>query len=128
MEKLRKTLVVISGCMNVLFGLLHASFIKTFEWKNEQVINKSYSIVMQMLNNGLIVFLLSFGVLFIVYRRDLISSKLGRALLFIMALFFIVRFSADFVFNTSSIFFSSILLVSILINLIPAITYKKQII
>lgn len=125
MEKLRKTLVVISGCMNILFGLLHASFIKTLDWKNEQVINKSYSTIMQMLNNGLIVFLLSFGVLFIVYRRDLVGSKLGRATLLIMALFYLVRFGADFVFNTSSIIFSSILMATVLINLIPAITYKK---
>jgi hypothetical protein len=128
MEKFRKTLVVISGCINILFGLLHTSFIKTLDWKNEQVISKMYSIIMQMLNNGLIVFLLSFGVLFIVYRRDLINTRLGRAILFIMALFYLVRFSADFVFNTSSIFFSSILMFTVLINLIPAITYKKEMI
>jgi hypothetical protein len=128
MEKLRKTLVVISGCMNILFGLLHASFIKTLDWKNEQVISKMYSIMMQMLNTGLMVFLLSFGVLFIVYRKDLINSRLARAILFIMALFYLVRFSADFVFNTSSIFFSSILMFTVLVNLIPAITYKKEMI
>ena len=126
MKDIKKTLIVISGCINILFGLLHASFWKTFDWNNNQVIIKTYSIVMQMLNLGMLVMLFSLGIVFIVFRHEIISSRLGKAILLSMVLFYSARFVADFIFSTTSVFLSALLLLCIILNLIPAIDFKRM--
>ena len=122
MEKLRNTLVIIGGVNFLLFGLFHLAFWHLFGWKNELTeLTHINSIIMQMLNIGVSVFLLAFGFLMLFYRREILNSALGRALLIIFALFWLARLIAEFVFPGSSIVLGFILLLCTLLYLIPAV-------
>jgi len=130
MEKFRKILVVIGGINFLLFGLFHVSFwVQPFpmDWKNElPKLTEMNSNVMQMLNIGISVFLLAFGCMMLACRREILSSRLGRALLTIFSLFWLARLVGEIAFPGGSIIFGVILLLLALIYLIPAIITKKH--
>ena len=108
----------------ILGGIFHILFWnwKFLNWKNELAkLNEINSNVMQMLNVGLIVFYLSFGFIIIYFRNEILSTKLGKALLIFSSLFFLVRFIEEFIFPGSSIIVGVILLICTLIYLIPVV-------
>jgi hypothetical protein len=120
MKRLQKTLIVTGGVLYILTGVFHLLFWRFLDWGNELVkLNEVNSNVMQMLNIGLIVLFLSFGVIMIYLRNEILSSKLGKALLIFSSLFFLVRLIEEFVFPGSSVIAGIILLVYTLIYLIP---------
>jgi hypothetical protein len=131
MEKLRKILVIIGGINLLIWGLFHISFwFAPFpvDWKNELTkITEINSNVMQMLNIGIVVFLLSFGVIMLSYRREILNFALGRALLIIFALFWLARLVGEIVFPGGSIILGFILFLCVLIYLIPAIIIKQKV-
>lgn len=127
MEKLRKILVIAGGINFLLFGLYHLSFFFFPEWKNE--LNKLTELIgnmVQMSNIGLSVFLLAFGFIMLFYRREILNSALGKALLIVFSLFWLARLVGEFAFPGGSILFGVILFLLVLIYLIPAITTKKD--
>jgi hypothetical protein len=127
MVKFRNTLVIIGGINFLLFGLFHLTFWYGLDWKNELIkLTEINSNVMQMLNIGISVFLLSFGFIMLFYRREILNSALGKALLIIFSLFWLARLVGEFAFPGSSIVFGIILFLCVLIYLIPAIIIKKQ--
>jgi hypothetical protein len=77
--------------------------------------------IMQMLNIGIVVFLLAFGFMMLFYRREILNSELGKALLIIFALFWLARLIGEFAFPGGSIIVGLILLLCMLIYLIPVI-------
>jgi hypothetical protein len=128
MGKLRKNLVTIGGINFLLFGLFHISFwfLPFLDWKNElSKLTQINSNVLQMLNIGIAVFLLSFGFIMLSYRREILNFTLGRALLIIFSLFWLARLVGEFVFPGSSIIFGLIFSLCVLIYLIPAIIVNK---
>jgi hypothetical protein len=128
MEKFRKTLVIIGGINFLLFGLFHLTFWHGLDWGNELIkLTEINSNVMQMLNIGIVVFMLAFGVIMIFYRKEILSSKLGRALLITFSLFWLARLVGEFAFPGGSIIFGLILFLCVLIYLIPAINCNKNI-
>ena len=127
MEKFRKILVIIGGINFLLFGLYHLSFWFFPEWKSELIkLTELIGNMIQMLNIGLSVFLLAFGFIMLFYRREILNSKLGRALLIVFSLFWFARFVGEFVFPGGCIILGVILFLLTLIYLIPAITTKKH--
>jgi len=129
MEKFRKTLVIIGGVNFLLFGLLHIAFWfdPVIDWKNELVkLTQLNSNIMQMLNIAIIAFFLAFGFIMLYYRREFLDSTLGRVLLIVFALFWLVRLVAEIVFPEGTIILGVILFLAMLIYLIPAIITKKQ--
>jgi hypothetical protein len=127
MEKFRNILVIIGGINFLLFGLFHLTFWKALDWKNELIkLTEINSNVMQMLNIGISVFLLAFGLMMLFYRREIANSALGRALLIVFALFWLARLVGEFAFPGGSIIFGFILLLCVLIYLIPAIIIKNK--
>jgi len=125
MEKVRKILVIIGGINFLLFGLFHLSFWYGLDWKNELIkLTEINSNVMQMLNIGISVFLLSFGVIMLFYRREILNSALGRALLIVFSLFWLARLVGEFTFPGNSLILGLILFLCVLIYLIPAIVRK----
>ena len=122
MKILQKTLVIAGGVLFILGGIFHLLFWKFLDWKNElPKISEVNSNVMQMLNIGLIVLFLSFGFIMIYLRNEILSSRLGKALLIFSSLFFLVRLIEEFVFPGSSVIAGIILLVYTLIYLIPVL-------
>jgi hypothetical protein len=127
MEKIRNTIVVIGGILFLIFGLFHITFWFLFDWKNELIkLNEVNSNVMQMLNIGTVVILLSFGCIMLFYRSEILNTRLGNAILIISSLFFFARLIAEIVFPGSSIIFGLILFLCMLLYLIPAITKVKH--
>jgi hypothetical protein len=130
MEKLRKIFVVIGGINSLIWGLFHISFwFAPFpvDWKNELTkITEINSNVMQMLNIGIVVFLLSFGVVMLSYRREILNFALGRALLIIFALFWLARLVGEIAFPGGSIILGLILFLCVLIYLIPAVITARD--
>jgi hypothetical protein len=128
MEKFRKTLVIIGGVNYILWGLFHLFFWYGLDWKNELIkLTVENSNVMQMLNIAITVFFLAFGFIMLYYRREFLNSALGKALLIIFALFWLVRLIGEFVFPEGSIILGGILLLCVLIYLIPAIIIRKKV-
>jgi hypothetical protein len=120
MKRLQKTFVITGGVLYILIGVFHLLFWKFFDWGNELAkLNEVNSNVMQMLNIGLIVLFLSFGVIMICLYNEIISTRLGKALLIFSALFFLVRLIEEFVFPGSSVIAGIIILIYTLIYLIP---------
>jgi len=130
MEKLRKNLVIIGGITSLLWGLFHISFWFApfpIDWKNELLkLTEMNSNIMQMLNIGISVFLLAFGFIMLFYRREILNSALGKALLIVFALFWLARLIGEIAFPGGSIALGVILFLCVLIYLIPAIITKKQ--
>jgi hypothetical protein len=126
MEKFRNILVIIGGINLIFWGLFHLIFWKALDWKNELIkLSQINSNVMQMLNIGISVFLLAFGLMMLFYRIEISNSALGRVLLFIFALFWLARLVGEFAFPGGSITFGVILFLCVLVYLIPAIIVKN---
>ena len=130
MEKIRKTLVIVGGINLLLWGLFHISFWVAplpIDWKNELIkLTEMNSNIMQMLNIGIVVFLLAFGFIMLFYCREILNLVLGKALLFVFALFWFARLVGEFLFPGGSIAFGVILFLCVLIYLVPAIITKKH--
>ena len=130
MEKFRKNLVLIGGATSLLWGLFHIFFWFApfpIDWKNELIkLTEMNSNIMQMLNVGISVFLLTFGFIMLFYRKEILNSTLGKALLIVFALFWLARLIGEIVFPGGSISLGVILVLCVLIYLIPAIITKKQ--
>jgi hypothetical protein len=129
MEKFRKILVIVGGVNFLLFGLFHIAFWfdPVMDWKNELIkLTQLNSNVMQMLNLAIIVFFLSLGFIMLLYRKEFLNSALGKALLIIFALFWLVRLVAEIVFPGGFIVLGVMLFLCVLIYLIPAIITNKK--
>ncbi len=122
MNKINKVLITVGGILNILLALFHLSFWKAFNWKAElanlSVVNSN---IMQMLNIAVCVILLSFGYLLLVNRKEIINTRIGKTILFILSLFYFVRLIMEYVFPDGSIIFGFVLLVYTLIYFIPAV-------
>ena len=130
MEKFRKILVIVGGVTSLLWGLFHISFWFApfpIDWKNELIkLTEMNSNIMQMLNVGISVFLLAFGFTMLFYRREILNSALGKALLIVFALFWLARLIGEIAFPGGSIVLGVILFLCVLIYLIPTIITKKH--
>ena len=122
MEKFRKTMVSIGGITFLFFGLFHMSFWLIFDWKTELLkLNLVNSNLMQMMNIGIIVMMLALGCVLLFFKRDILNSGLGKAVLFLSAIFFFVKLIAEFIYPGGSIALGAFLLICSLIYLVPAV-------
>ena len=94
MEKLRKLLVTAGGVIYLLFGIFHNTFWIYFS--KVQHIDPTFVKITKMLNLGCMVFFCSLGFVFLRYRREILTTSLGNALLILSAVFFVVRLAAEF--------------------------------
>ncbi|HAR46008.1 MAG: hypothetical protein A2X56_08240 [Nitrospirae bacterium GWC2_57_13] len=85
-------LLIAGGIYHAGFVVFHAMFWKFFFWKYEletlSTINRG---VMQILNLCLIFVFLAFAYLSFAHRSDLTATPLGRALLLIVSIFWLLR-------------------------------------
>ena len=120
MGNFNNIVVIVGAIIFLLFGLFHLFFWRIFDWKNDLIkLSQINSNIIQMLNIGTSLLLLSFGFILIIYRIDILSTGLGKAILIVSSLFFLVRLILEFVFPGRSIIFGFILLLCSLIFLIP---------
>ena len=99
MEKLRTLFVIAGGVIYLLFGIFHNIFWQFFS--KAQQVNPALVKITQMLNLGCMVFFCALGFVFLRYRKEILTTRLGNALLILSAVFFIIRLGAEFFFNAA---------------------------
>ncbi len=124
MEKLRKLLVTAGGIIYLLFGIFHNSF--WFFFSKVQNADPAFVKITRMLNLGVMVFFLAMGLIFLRYRKEILGSPIGNALLILSSLFFIIRLAAEFVLPPCAIGLVVTLTVISLIYLLPTVLRNNQ--
>lgn len=100
MEKLIKPSVIACGILYLFFGIFHLTFFMTFTPSNPDFasINPFLSKIMFMLNVGVVVFFFALGVIILINRKSILDTDIGRAILIMSVLFFLIRGAAEFLF------------------------------
>jgi len=87
-----KTLIYIGGIYHIAFALFHLLFWRLFDWNNDlkalSLINRN---VMQIMNLRLIFVFLVFAYVSFFHANELLTTKIGKVLLFAIALFWFLR-------------------------------------
>ena len=127
MEKLSKTLVTTGGVLYLIFGIFHLTFFRIFNQNNPDFnqIMPFLSKIMIMLNVGMVVFFFSMGVVMLRFRREIVGSELGKALLIMSSIFFFVRGNAEFAFPSFKIAFVITMFVVATVYFIPVFHRQK---
>lgn len=87
-----ETLIVIGGLYNTAFAIFHLGFWKIFGWKRDLVsLTPANRAIMQVLNLCLMVSFLIFAYISIFHTAELVATDIGRALLALIALFWLLR-------------------------------------
>lgn len=113
-------LIITGGVLLILLSLFHLSFWHLFNWQEElPKLSEENSGIMQLFTIGFVCLLLSFGVIFIVFRAEIAYTKLGKALLLTLSFFFLVRTIGEFIFPGTSLELGIFLFLCTLVFLIP---------
>lgn len=127
MKKINDVLVILGGLLYLFFGVFHLTFFKIFKSTPDfQHLNTSLLKIVEMLNLGVIVFFVSMGVIILRFRQEIYRSKLGKALLLMSALFFIIRGMAELAFPTFKIAFIGTMVLASLVYLTILIINNKK--
>lgn len=119
MEKLRKLLVTAGGVIYLLFGIFHSTFWIYFS--KLQNVNPKFVKITQMLNLGCMVLFCALGFVFLRYRKEILTTSLGNALLILSAVFFIVRSGSEFFLPPCAVGLVITLTVISIIYLLPVL-------
>lgn len=129
---MNKLLITIGGIINLIGVIFHLSLYKILNWSESlnSLSNLNHG-VMLILNNhvALTVFIFSY-ISFFCYK-DLVSTKLGKAMMFFISFFYIARGIEDFImYDKQNLLYSSGLfifcLITALLYLIPLIRITKK--
>lgn len=119
MGKLRKLLVTAGGLIYLLFGIFHGTFWIYFG--KVQNVDSAFLKITQMLNLGCMVFFCALGFIFLRYRKEILTSSLGNAILILSAAFFVIRLGAEFFFPPCAVGLVITLSLVSAIYLLPAV-------
>ena len=87
-----ETLVVAGGIFTAVFALFHLFFWKLFRWRADLATLSSVNrAIVQILNLCLTFVFVVFAYISIVHSVELVSTELGRSLLFLIAVFWYLR-------------------------------------
>lgn len=99
MPNLPETILIAGGLFHLGFAVFHLSFWKLFRWKEDLAsLSRINRAVMQILNLCLTYVFVVVGVVSIVYRREMVSTGLGRGLLVAIAVFWFLRLVEQIIF------------------------------
>ncbi len=91
-EKNMNQLLRIGGVLNILLAVFHFMFWKLFDWPTTLgCLLDTQQAIMQVLNIHLGLVIAFFGYVSLFYPDDLLNSKIGKHLLLLIALFYLVR-------------------------------------
>lgn len=125
-NNMKTKLIVFGGLLLILLSLFHLSFWSLFNWQEElPKLSATNSGIMQLSTIGFVSLFLSLGIILIGYRVEIANTKLGKALLFALSFFFLVRTIAEFIFPGSSIKLGIFLFLCIFVFFVPALMKNK---
>ena len=119
-------LIKLGGVYNIILVVFHLLFWRIFNWKDDL---KSLSFLneqtMQVLNLSLTIVFVMFAYISLVHSNELLTTPLGKSLLFSMALLWLARTAMQAVFyklkHWSSVAFLAYFFAGALLYGIPAI-------
>ena len=119
---MKSKLIITGGVLLIVLALFHLSFWNLFNWQEElPKLSAENSGIMQMSAVGFACLFLSLGIVFISFRKEIANTRLGKALLFTLSFFFLVRTIAEFIFPGSSIELGIFLFICTLVFFVPAL-------
>ncbi len=87
-----KTLIIIGGFYCLAFAIFHLAFWKIFDWKTDlPKLNDTNRGVMQVLNLRLTYIFLAFAFISIFFNSDLLTTDVGKTILAMISLFWLMR-------------------------------------
>jgi len=94
-----ESILLVGGFYHLAGAVFHLMFWKLFHWNKElATLNALNRAVMQILNLCLTFVFIMFAYLSIFYRAELLSTGLGRAVLLLISVFWILRAVEQIVF------------------------------
>ncbi|ACB76312.1 hypothetical protein [Opitutus terrae] len=97
--RLENALLIAAGGHSLAFGVFHLGFWRLFGWRTELAnVSRVNRGIMQVLNLCLTFLFFAIGVLILVHRAEMTTTAIGRSLLAVMALFWIVRLVQQAIF------------------------------
>jgi len=122
---MKTKVIVTGGLLLILLSLFHLSFWSLFNWQEElSRLSETNSGIMQLSTIGFASLFIALGIIFIIYPAEIANTKLGKALMFALSFFFLVRTIAEFVFPGSSIELGVFLFLCTLMFFVPALNKK----
>lgn len=117
--------VYLTGVYSLFLGVFHIMFwrLKFFNWAEElPKLSRLNSGVVQLMNLGLIAIMFVMAFISFFHTKELLSSSLGKTILFGFSLVWFLRFIEHFIFyGARGIPFSSMFFVGFLFYFIPAV-------
>lgn len=124
-----KKLILAGGIYNIFWALYHCGFWKMFNWNTElEKLDFNNKWVMQILNIQTIYYLIFTAIICFVFKKELLTTQIGKWFLIGTAGFWFIRAMEQFVYwefgTTSTIIVVLFFLLGSALFLIPAI--RKQ--
>lgn len=121
MNQFVKTSLIVAGCISLLFLIFHIAFPWLFNWdKTLACLDRANWAILQTFNLGSILMVATMVFFSFRYRNELVHATLGRPILIVFALYYLIRIAAEFMFFGFAIP-SSIIIIALC--LIPALAY-----
>ena len=96
---MNKKLIIIGGVFNFLMALLHLLIVKQLNWAETlSCLSETNRIVMYMLNNHVALTAFIFFYISIFHYKELVTTKLGKAMLISMSVFYFLRGAEEFIY------------------------------
>ena len=94
-----ETVIKIGGIYNLAFALFHLMFWRLFRWKEDLAsLTRINRAIMQVINLCLNFVFLTFAYISLFHTTELLSTSLGRTLLVLVFIFWILRAIEEIVF------------------------------
>ena len=94
-----ETVIIIGGIYNLAFVLFHLMFWRLFRWKEDLAsLTRINRAIMQVINLCLTFVFLAFAYISLFYATELLSTSLGKTLLVLIFIFWILRAVEQIVF------------------------------
>ena len=131
MTRVVKIGLVVAGCINLLFLMLHAVFPWLFNWKETLAcLDLNNWAILQTFNIIVILMILAMTFFSFRYPSELTSSTLGRPISIVFSLFYFIRIVAEFVYfgytGLASIVIIALCLIPALVYLLAAIGDRNE--
>ena len=127
---MNNALLIFGGAANLLLALFHMAFWKFFDWPASLApISLDNRAIIQVANLHLILIIGAFAYVSFYYRRELVSSGIGRAFVGTVASFYILRAANQFIFwemaNAESIVIVVLSLIIAAAYAVPFLTSRR---
>jgi hypothetical protein len=96
---MNKAFLIAGGILNALFAIFHLALPKLARWQDSlSTLSTDTQAIMYTLNLAVALTLLVFAYVSVIYRRDLLTTNLGKAVIVSIGLFWFVRAIAEILY------------------------------